>query len=309
MLLSGASRAARSWRIRRPWRDCGRGWISRAARAFAALAAQGAIWGPGLAALLLALPGAAQGPRDQLAAVRSDVGFDVVLGTHLPTATPFRADDGRATDLAACMAGKPTILALVYYHCPMLCNEMIDALVHSLRGVDLTPGNDYSVVLVSIDPGETPERAARRRAMIRDASAGRAGGAGWALLTGDGAAIAALAGALGFRYRALPETGDFAHASGICIVSPEGTVTRAFRGIDYPARDLQLALVESSRGVIGSIVDRALLLCYAWDPASGRYGLAVATVLRVSGALTVGALLLGIVVMSRRDRRRRPRPA
>lgn len=256
-------------------------------------------------AVLPALVG--QAPGAQLEEIRASVGFDAVPGASVPLDLVYRDADGRTVTLAACVAARPTVLALIDYQCPMLCGEMVDALVQSLRTVPLAPGSDYSVVLVGLDARATPEHAASARAALRERSRGRAGAAGWSFLCGDEDSVAGLAHAVGFRFLYLPESDEFAHAAGLCVLDARGVITHVFRGIDYPPRDLRLALVASSAGQVGSVTDRALLLCYAWDPSTGRYGLAVTTLLRGLGALTLVGLLGGISLALRRDRRRRTR--
>lgn len=256
-----------------------------------------------LALAVAVVPAAsAQQQAPQPSAVREAVGFDPPLGASVPLDLAFVGDDGRRVTLADCAGGRPVVLALVYYDCPMLCNEVVDGLVRSLTAMSLVAGEDYSVVLASIDPREGWQQGARRRARIRSTSGGRAGGAGWSLLTGGEAAIGALAAAVGFRFRYVPATGEYAHAAGIAILGPGGRLSRAFRGIDYPPRDLRLGLVEASRGEVGTLVDRVLLLCYRWDPSVGRYGLAIRSALTVGGLATVLALAAGIGLLLRRER-------
>jgi protein SCO1/2 len=238
-----------------------------------------------------------------------DVGIDQRLGEALPLDARFLDEQGRELPLVELFGERPVILALVYYECPMLCTLVLKGLCAALADVSLAPGVDYDVVAVSIDPGETPELA---RA-ARDAFAARLGGAeaarGLHFLCGAEPEIARLAGAAGFRYAYDPATDQYAHAAGVMVVTPEGRLARYFYGIDYPPRDLRLALVEASAGRIGSLVDQVLLLCLHYDPATGRYGLAVQNALRLGGGATV-LLLGGFVVRSLlADRRRRARAA
>jgi protein SCO1/2 len=223
----------------------------------------------------------------------------------VPLELTFTADDGTTTDLRTCTGGKPAVLALVYYRCPMLCNLVVEGLVRALCAVELTPGSDYRVVLVSIDPKERPEDGARRRRLLQGQGNGRQGGAGWSFLTGSSENVGALARSVGFGYVYDPKTDQYAHAAGILVLDRHGAVSRFYSGIDYPPRDLRLGLVESSDGMAGTFADRLLLLCYHYDPATGRYGLAVFAVLRVLAVLTVLGLGCGIGFMVWQQRRGR----
>jgi protein SCO1/2 len=232
------------------------------------------------------------------------VGIDQKLGAALPLDLPFRDDQGRDVRLGDCFGGKPVVLALVYYECPMLCTLVLNGLVSGLDVVSLTAGSDFDVVAVSIDPDETPGlAAAKKREYV--ARYGRAGSdRGWHFLTGSEAAIRDLAAAAGFRYRYDAATGQYAHAAGIMVATPEGKLARYFYGVEYPPRDLRLGLVEASAGRIGTVVDQLLLFCYQYDPATGTYGAAAFGLLRAGGALTVLALGAYLAAMWRREVRR-----
>jgi protein SCO1/2 len=190
------------------------------------------------------------------------------------------------------LVDRPVVLALVYYRCPMLCLQVLDGLARALRAVPLAAGRDFAVLVVSFDPRETAADAAKRRAQHPS----------WRFLTGD---AAPLCEAVGFRARYDERTGQYAHASGVVVVTPDGRASRYFFGIDYAARDLRLALVESGEGRIGSAADRLMLLCYQYDPATGRYGFAILAVLRAAGVVTAGTLAAFILLALRRERRRR----
>ena len=198
---------------------------------------------------------------------------------------------------------RPVILTLVYYRCPLLCNQVLNGLLKSSQGIPLVIGQDYDVVTVSFDERESPELAAEKKAGYV-AKYRRAGAAsGWHFLTGRKASIAALTAAVGFSYRYDEASDQFAHASGILVLTPGGRISRYFYGIDYLPRDLRLGLVESAAGRIGSPVDRILLLCYHYDPLTGRYGLAIARLLRFGGLATLAALGSFLFVQFRRERR------
>jgi protein SCO1/2 len=261
-----------------------------------------------LVAMLLAavsLPSAENGaPVDVL----RDVGIDQRLDNQLPLDLTFRDETGATVHLGDYFDDRPVILVMAYYRCPMLCTQVLNGLVESLRGIDFEIGKQFRVITVSFDPREGPDIAARKKENYA-AVYGRPGAeSGWHFLTGDEESIAPLAKAVGFRYAFDSALNQFAHASGIMLLTPQGRLSHYFLGINYPSRDVRLALVEASRGRIGSPVDRLLLLCYHYDPATGKYGGAAMTLVRVAAILTI---LLIAVPISRAWLRdwRKPRPA
>jgi len=232
------------------------------------------------------------------------VGFEQKLDAQLPLDAEFRDESGATVKLGDLFHGKPVVLAFVYYGCPQLCTEVMNGLERSLRMVSLNAGKDFEVVTISIDPTETPQLAAAKKAnylrRYNRASAER----GWHCLTSGEDSIRRATSAAGFRYRYDERTRQYAHAAGLMIVTPQGRIARYFLGIDYSPRDMQLALVESSNGKIGRPIDQLLLLCYHYDPATGKYGVAITRVVRVAGMATVGALAAIIVAMLRVERKR-----
>ena len=243
-------------------------------------------------------------PANQMPQPLEGVGFDQNLGAPLPLDARFVDDHGRPVALGDYFDGRPVLLALVYYECPMLCNLVTAGVVSSLKAVKHTVGEEFDVVVVSIDPEETPAMAAqaKERAVARYARDGSA--PGWHFLTGDQSEITRLADAVGFRYAYDEETDEYAHASGIVLATPDGHAGRYLFGTEYAPRDVQLGLVEASQGGIGSAVDQVMLFCYKYDPQLGRYSAAVFKLVRLGGVLTL--LLLGgtIFVYLRRERRR-----
>jgi protein SCO1/2 len=238
------------------------------------------------------------------AALLGDVGIDQHLDAELPLDATFRDEAGREVTLGEYFTDRPVVLALVYYRCPQLCTQVLNGLLKSSQAVPLEIGRDYQVVTVSFDPDEGPELAAeKKRQYVR---AYRRDGAeqGWHFLTGDKLAIERLATAVGFRYRYDAGSRQFAHASGIVIATPDGRLARYLYGIDYSPHDLRLGLIESAAGRIGSPADQVLLLCYHYDPLTGKYGLAIAGVLRAVGGLTVVGLGAFLVAMYRREKQR-----
>lgn len=245
-----------------------------------------------------ALPGALQG-----------VGIDQKLDEQVPLNLTFKDEAGRDVPLSKFFeAKKPVILALVYYRCPMLCTQILTGLESSLKAVSFNPGQDFEVVSVSFDPKDTPEIAASKKQMYLRRY-GRANTAnGWHFLTGDEANIKALTDAIGYHYRYDPKTDQFAHASGIMILTPEGHISKYFYGVEYSPRDVRLGLVEASANKIGNPVDAILLFCYHYDPTTGKYGAVALNVLRASAAAfaVIGGVFLVFAIRRdvRSDRRR-----
>jgi len=234
-----------------------------------------------------------------------EIGFEQRLDQPLPLETTFRDEQGRAVSLASYFGSKPVILSFVYYDCPMLCSQVINAMTATLRTMSLQAGRDFEVVLVSFDPRETPALAADKKTeyLARYDRPGTAGG--WHFLTGDESSIRRLTDAAGFKYTWDEDTKQFAHPAGIIVATPDGRPARYLFGIEYGPRDVRLALVEASEGKVGTPVDAFLLYCYHYDPMTGRYGLLIMRMLRVAGLATVLALGSFIVVMIRREKRAR----
>ncbi len=231
------------------------------------------------------------------------VSFDQNLGVQVPLDLPFRDETGRAVHLSQYFTGRPVILGLVYYECPMLCVQALNGLVKSLKVLALEPGRDYAIVTVSFNPEETPKEAAAKKDKYV-ARLGKPGAAdAWHFLTGTEASIRVLTDTVGFHYVYDPETKQYAHPTGIIVLTPEGKASKYIYGIDYGPRDIRFALIEASDHKVGTPVDRLLLYCYHYDPATGKYGLVLLNVLRLGGVLTV--VLIGgfIVLMWRHDKR------
>jgi len=239
---------------------------------------------------------------------RQDVGIDQRLGESLPLSAVFRDDSGREVELGELLDGRPCVLALVYYECPMLCTLVLNDLLRALRAIPLEAGRDFDVIAVSIDPRETPELAARKARQYVESYGREGSGRGWHFLTGEQASIDALARAVGFRYIWDERAQQFAHASGVLVATPQGVLSHYFYGLEYPARDLRLALVDAAEERIGSPVDQVLLLCLHYDPTTGRYGLAITGALRLGGIATL-AILGGFLFVSLRRERRAARSA
>lgn len=235
--------------------------------------------------------------------ILQQVGIDQHIGQQIPLDLTFRDETGRSVPLRQYFGHKPVLLTLVYYQCPMLCSEVLNGVVSSLLPLKLDVGKDFDVLTVSFDPRDTPAVATEKRdTYLR--RYGRAGAdKGWHFLTGDTPAIEALTKAVGFRYVWDPKIQQYAHASGIMVLTPQGRLAQYFYGIEYAPKDLKLALVESSEGKLGTVVDQLVLYCYHYDPATGKYGAVVTNMLRLGAALTL--LLVGgyLAIAWRREAR------
>jgi len=224
-----------------------------------------------------------------------DVGVDEHLGATLPLDLEFRDEQGDTVTLRQFFdRGRPVLLTLNYYKCPMLCGLQLNGLATGLEELDWTPGAEFEVVTVSINPLETPALATEKKQNYIGKMGRPAAAAGWHFLTGREPEIRALADAVGFRYALDPETGEYAHAAAIMVATPDGTVVRYLYGIEYPAKHLRLALLEAADGTIGSPFDRLVLYCYHYDPSSRRYAPVAMNIMRVGGGLTV--LVLGLTL-------------
>lgn len=224
------------------------------------------------------------------------VGIDQKLNEPVPLDAVFKDEQGREVRLGDFFKGKPVVLSLVYYSCPMLCNQVLNGMLSSFRNVTFNAGEQFEVVTVSFDPRETPELAAAKKQTYVKAYNRPSGNAGWHFLTGDEANIKRLTDAVGFRYTWDEQTKQFAHASGIMVATPEGRLARYFYGIEYSPKDLRLGLVEASQNQIGSPVDSLILYCYHYDPATGKYGATVMNIVKVAGAVTI-ALIAGLLLL------------
>jgi protein SCO1/2 len=233
-----------------------------------------------------------------------EVGFDQKLGDAVPLDLPFRDESGATIALSRYFDRRPVILSLVYYECPMLCSMALNGLVRSLRVVNLKPGEDFEIVTVSFSPRDTPAlAAAKKQSYLNELRRPGAAGA-WHFLTGDSTAIAALTQSVGFRYFYDTETKQYAHATGVVLLTPAGRIARTLYGIEPAPRDLRLGLVEAAQGRIGTVVDQALLYCFQYDPKRGTYAAAVLRIVRTAGVLTVAGVVLMILLLRRRDRPR-----
>jgi protein SCO1 len=254
---------------------------------------------------LAARPAHAQAalPLENLPLPPKNVGFDQNIGKTVPLEAAFKDETGKSVKLGDYFGNKPVLLSFAYFTCPMLCGLSMQGVSSSLKGMNLDAGRDFNVLTVSFDPRETPEMA-RAKKETAIARYGRPGAAeGWHFLTGDQSAIESLAGAAGFRYEWDAEAKEYAHATGVVVITPQGQIARYLFGIEYAPRDLRFALVEASQHKLGSVVDQLLLLCYHYDPKTGRYGAIAIDSMRAAGALTIVALGAFTIVSLRKERR------
>jgi protein SCO1 len=249
--------------------------------------------------------GQESGPASQQdPASLKDIGIDQHLNQQVPLDLQFKDEDGRTVALGDYFKkGRPVILTMVYYQCPMLCSEVLSGLNSAMEVMKFTAGNEYEVVTVSVDPRDTPEMAKAKKASYLKEYNRPGADDGWHFLTGNQENVAKLAKAVGWKYRWDPKMNQFIHAAGIMLVTPQGKLAQYYYGIEYSPKDLRLGLIEASQDKIGNLVDQVVLYCYHYDPKTGKYGAVVQNMLRVGGAATI--LLLGgfIVLMFRRDAR------
>jgi protein SCO1/2 len=235
-----------------------------------------------------------------------DAGIDQKLGAQVPLDLAFQDESGNPVRLSDYFGTKPVILTLVYYNCPMLCTQVLNGVTESLSNLRFNIGNEFTVVTVSFDSRETSQLAAAKKQLYVRRYGRSGAAAGWHFLTGDEDSIKRLTDSVGFRYQFDPQTGQFAHASGIMVLTPEGKIARYFYGIRYEPRDLRLGLVEASAEKIGSPVDQVLLLCYHYDALTGKYSAVTMNFVRIGGALTLLLVAGAIIWMLHGERLKKP---
>jgi protein SCO1/2 len=263
----------------------------------------------GIAALLLAactlhaqtVPGDMGPTAATMPAALQNVGFEPPLNGQMPLDLSFRDETGRDVRLHDYFGQKPVVLAFVYYNCPMLCNQVQQGVVGTLRMLSFNPVRDYEVVFVSFDPRETPDMAAEKKKIALTHFRRPETASGWHFLTGSKESIDAATHAANFRYSFDAKTNFFAHASGVMILTPDGRISRYFYGVEYPGRDMRLGLVEASAGKIGTPIDHVLLFCYHYDPTAATYSASILKIIRLAGVLTIVCIVSGILYFRRRD--------
>jgi protein SCO1/2 len=244
-------------------------------------------------------------PSAQQIDVVKDVDFEQRLDAQLPLDATFRDENGRTVQLGEYFHhDKPVVLALVYYECPMLCTQVLNGMVTSLKVLRYNAGRDFDVVAISFNPKEGSGLAhAKKQAYVDDY--GRPGSeAGFHFLTGDPPSIERVTNAVGFKYKYDPRILQYAHAAGLTLLTPEGRVSRYFYGIEFAPRDVQFGLMDASKLKIGTVTEKITFLCYHYDPATGKYGLVVTRLLQAGGIMTLAAMGTFWFVMLRRERRK-----
>jgi protein SCO1/2 len=269
-----------------------------------------------LTVVLLALPLGAQlkspeslnaNNRNQQPSIFDQVGLDQKLNHQLPLDSKFKDETGREVTLNDYFHhGRPVVLALVYYDCPMLCDQVLNGMTSALEVLKFNAGKEFDVVAISFDPRETPELAAAKRKIFLDRYKRPGTEQGWHFLTGEKPAIEAVTQAVGFRYVWDEKTHQFAHASAITLLTPNGKVAQYYYGIEYSPKDMRLGMIEASNEKIGTITDQILLYCYHYDPTTGKYGAAILNVVRAGAVLTM-ALLAGFIFLSVKKERQAAR--
>jgi len=228
------------------------------------------------------------------------IGIDQKLDSPIDRDIPFRDESGRSVKIGDYFGSKPVVLTPVYYACPMLCTELLNGMVNALHVLPFTPGKEFDIVTFSIDPNEGPELAsAKKNHYLRDYGRPQAS-SGWHFLTGSREAVERLTDQIGFRYTFDRNTNQWAHASTIMILTPDGKLSQYFNGIEFDPGDLRLSLVQASDGKIGSVIDHVLLYCYEYDPATGKYSLLIMRVVRSFGILTVLGVATFVLTASRK---------
>jgi protein SCO1/2 len=221
-----------------------------------------------------------------------NVGIEQHLDAQVPPDLTFRDETGKTVKLGDYFGRKPLILNLVYYNCTMLCGEALAGLSSAMRLVKFDVGNEFDVITISFDPRETPEMAAAKKKDYVGRYGRANASAGWHFLTGQPDSINALTKVVGLQYQYDPKSNQYAHATAIMVLTPQGRISRYFYGVDFPPKDLRMGLVEASQGKIGNAVDAVLLYCYHYNPETGKYGAMVANILRLAAAATI--LIMGI---------------
>lgn len=255
-----------------------------------------AAWGQSMSKGIMSPPASVRPPYLE------NVGIEQRLDGQVPADLAFVDDAGRTVKLGDYFGKKPLILNLVYFNCTMLCGEALAGLTGSMKMIKFNVGDEFDVITVSFNPRETTQEAAAKKVDYLKRY-GRSGAAsGWHFLTGSAESINALTKAVGFQYQYDAARNQYAHATAIMVLTPQGHISRYFYGVDFPPKDLRMGLVEASQGKIGNAVDQVLLYCYHYDPATGKYGAVVSNMLKLGGAATILFLAVLLFVLFRLDR-------
>ncbi len=262
------------------------------------------------AAAVLAEPARAVPSAEPLPPVAQEVDIEEHLGDKLDFRLAFTDGSGKRVVLGDFFRdGKPVILTLAYFRCPMLCGLVLRGLVSTLSELKFDLGQEYRALTISFDPKDRPDEAARKQATTLSSLQRRAHAEDWPFLVGDTNEVRALAAALGFRFAYDERSEQYAHPAVVFVLTPDGRISRYLYGTEFAARDLRLALVEAASGRIGSIVDRVLMTCYRFDPATRRYGPFIRGFLRIGALFILVAVATLLIALFRADRRRNAPPA
>lgn len=236
----------------------------------------------------------------------NNIGIEQKLGEQLPLDVEFKDESGRTAKLSEYFGkGRPVIVAFVYYECPMLCNEVLNGLTGSLKGISFEAGKEFDVVAISFDAreNEKPELAKNKKASYMTRYGRPGSETGWHFLTGTTDSIDRVTKAAGFGFEWDEKSNQFAHAGGVMIATPEGKLARYFYGIDYSPKDLKFGIMESAESKVGNAAEQLLLYCYHYDPSTGKYGLAILSIMRIGAVLTLlGMGAMGLVFWRRNKR-------
>jgi protein SCO1/2 len=263
----------------------------------------GAAWAQSDTPSLYERQSASQPPANKLPELLTEVGLDQKLDAQVPLGLPFKDETGRDVRLGDYFGERPVILTLAYYECPMLCTQVLNGLTSALGVLTFTVGEEFEIVTVSFDPRDTPALATAKKAAYIERYHRAGAERGWHFLTGNERSIEALTKAVGFRYAYNASIDQYAHVTGIMVLTPEGRLSRYFYGIEYGPRDVRLALIEAAGRKIGTPADQLLLYCFHYDPKSARYSFAIMRFVRAAGVATVLAMVAGVLVLRRRERR------
>jgi protein SCO1/2 len=256
-----------------------------------------------LVCLLTTAPIEGQESRSPAFQVLDEVRIEQRIGGQVPLGLTFTDASGIEVKLGQLVKDRPVILSMVYYECPMLCTQVLNGLLSSVKTMKFNIGNEFDVVTVSFDPDEGTELARAKKASYLE-SYGRPGAEkGWHFLTGDSTSIHVLTESVGFHYVYQADVDQFAHGAVVIVLNPDGVVSQYHFGIEYAPRDLRLAVVEASSGELGTLVDQILLYCFHYDPTVGKYGVTILNVIRLAGGLTVGVMAFGIRYLLRKEKR------
>ena len=234
--------------------------------------------------------------------ILQNVSFRPELNAQMPLDTPFTDENGKNVVLRSYLhQQKPVVLAFVYYGCPMLCTQLEQGVVGSLRMLSFNPGRDYDVMFISFDDRDTAQMATAKKNTAIEHFRRPETASGWHFLTGSKESIAAVTNAANFHFNFDQKNNLFAHGSGILLLTPDGRISRYFYGVEFPGRDLRLGLVDASQGKIGSPADKVMLYCFQYDPSAARYSATILGIMRVGAVLTVAGLLFVILFVRRRN--------